>query len=128
MKKSSQKILVVEGNPQILELVIKMINLLDLTVLVASDGNEVRKIFKSQLKDIIFVMIDISIIGINFKKIIHDLRLMKSDIHIILTNVYYNDMYNSYLKHEKNLIFLEKPYSFDKFKKVINTVIKDNVK
>ena len=103
-------ILVVEDEGVLRAAVSKMIRRTGLSVIEAADGGEAVELFRVNERDIDVVLLDMTLPGMHGPEVLAELRRIRSDVRIILTTAYSQQMVSSNLDGQNSWAFIRKPY------------------
>lgn len=124
--KKSGVILVVDDEDPVRELCADFLNVFGFETLSACDGNEAVKIFREHHNEIICVILDLTMPGLDGAGTFRELKNIRKDIRIILSS--------GYSEHEATVLFagqglsgfIQKPYRLADLKDKLDQVMKND--
>jgi nitrogen-specific signal transduction histidine kinase/CheY-like chemotaxis protein len=115
-----QKILVVDDEDVVRELIKGVLADEPTEILEAPDGTKALEIFKEQHGSIDLVILDMIMPGIKGDEVLREMRLIRKDIKVIISSGFMSEEQRDSLKKYKVDAFLDKPF---RDKDVIHTII-----
>jgi CheY-like chemotaxis protein len=115
-------ILVIDDDQMNLKIMQKLLNKLNYSVDLASNGQKGIELFKHRSSEYLCVIIDYTLPDLSCEETIHQLRVIDSDIKIILASGYSMDYLQEQLNKVKITHFLQKPFSFKELQEVLQTI------
>jgi len=115
-----QKILVVDDEDVVRELIKGVLNDEPIEILEAADGSRALEIFQDQHDSIDLVILDMIMPGIKGDEVLRELRSIHSNIKVIISSGFMSEEQRDRLKKYKVDAFLDKPF---RDKDVIHTII-----
>lgn len=119
------KILVVEDEPQILELMEDMLKRMGYQVLKASNGEKALEIFRNEKDDIKMAIIDILMPVMDGVKLLKALKAIKPDFKILVSSGYDETTALEEMAPYRPEGYIQKPYRFDALKDKLIEILKD---
>ena len=119
------KILVVEDEPQILELMQDMLLRMGYQVLKASDGEKALEIFRNEKDDIKMVIIDILMPGMDGRRLFKALKDVNPDIKVLISSGYDETTALEGMAPYRPEGYIQKPYRFSSLKEKLSEILKD---
>jgi len=115
-----QKILVVDDEDVVRELIKGVLTDEPTEILEASDGSQAIEIFKEKYASIDLVILDMIMPGIKGDEVLKEIRSMRKDIKVIISSGFMSEEQRDRLKKYRVDAFLDKPF---RDKDVIQTII-----
>ncbi len=115
-----QKILVVDDEDVVRELIKGVLTDEPTEILEASDGSQAIEIFKEKYASIDLVILDMIMPGIKGDEVLKEIRSIRKDIKVIISSGFMSEEQRDRLKKYKVDAFLDKPF---RDKDVIQTII-----
>ncbi len=116
------KILVVEDNMMILEMLNKMLSLLDQDVIAFSDPVETLNSIDNFKNNVNILITDIVMPHMNGIELYKKLKSILPQLKVIFISGYPDDAYKELYKNIKPLIFLQKPFALDDLKEALKQI------
>ncbi len=107
---SSGTVLVVDGEESMLVMTRIMMEKMGFTVLTAMDGLESVEVFGNHYKDIVPVLLDITMLRLNGDDAFWELRKKRDDIPVLLLSGYGEQILSRQLLEAGGTDFIQKPY------------------
>lgn len=122
--KGTGLVLVVEDEPIMRKIAVKVLNEAGYEVLIAEDGRKGIELFKKHHNDIKLVLLDMVLPKKSGKDVYIEMKKIKPDVKVLLNSGFRKDkrvkeVFKLGIKH-----FIEKPYTFDALTKAIQRAIK----
>ncbi len=108
---SGRLILVIDDEKPVREAVVDIMELHDIEVLTAVNGQDGIAVFRQRKEEIQLVVLDMSMPGINGIDTLHELRQIDPEIHVILSSGYSQQQIAPELMINGRTGFLAKPYA-----------------
>jgi CheY-like chemotaxis protein len=103
----------------------EMLEEMGLTVLTASDGNQALEVFREHIDEISFVLLDLTMPGLDGAQVFQEMRRLNTEIKVILSSGY-NEQDVTHQFVGKGLAgFIQKPYTMAKLRKKLNEVLRE---
>lgn len=112
--KLSGTVLVVEDEDPLRGAVSEMIRRAGLKVIEAAEGSAAVDYFRAYDLDIVVVLLDMTLPGMQGPEVLANLRRVRPDVKVILTTAYSQEMISASLDREQPWAFIRKPYRFGK--------------
>lgn len=124
-KNRSDLVLVVEDEPIMRKIAVKVLNNAGYNVITAEDGCKGIELFKKHQEDIILVLLDMVLPKKAGKDVFIEIQKIKPGVTVLLNTGFSKDkqvleLFNLGVKH-----FIEKPYSLEDLSKAIYKAIND---
>ncbi|HOP40773.1 MAG TPA: ATP-binding protein, partial [Geobacteraceae bacterium] len=111
LEKKTATVLVADDDPSVRELSEKVLNMVGVKVITATDGNDAVQKFLANKDSIDLVVLDMVMAKMNGKEVYEKVKEIRSDIQAVFISGYAGDFINSRGMLDKNLTFLEKPFN-----------------
>ncbi len=122
-KRMDALVLVIDDEPNVLEVVADMFEFENIATLCASNGTEGIELFKAHRDEISLVLLDLMMPGMNGDEVFAVLREIDPTIHVILSSGYSEAEASRRFVGNKVADFIQKPYAItDLMKKVRNVL------
>ncbi len=118
-KKQSGTVLVIDDHPQILETVSEILDMEGIIALTASNGENGIQLFVEQQSIIDLILLDLTMPGISGTETLQRLRLIDSDIPIILMTGRSLAEAAEKINEGDATGFLAKPYSWEQLMEIV---------
>ena len=116
----SGTVLVVDDEPQVRSLMELLLKRMGLQVLNAADGPQAIELFREHANEITFVLMDLTMPGMDGRAALVEIRKIRPDIKIVLTSGYESDdIIGRYRAHGFDA-FIQKPCDLETFKKIVH--------
>ncbi len=119
-KKSSYKILVVDDEEYILDILNQMLSLLGHRVTLSSSGREALKLL-SDSNNFDIVILDYTMPGITGEKLLHKIKKISPRTKVVFSSGYAKEDLADIIENE-NILFLHKPYTLSNLKKILSEI------
>ena len=123
--RGSGTILVAEDEAQVLMIMELMLEELGFTVLAATNGFEALELFQENAAEILLVVTDMGMPGMDGYELFRELKKLKPELPIIISSGFGDTVVTSRTPHEDIAALVSKPYSFDRLREVLQSVIGD---
>lgn len=120
----SGTVLVVEDDPQVLDLAKTILTRLGFTVLTASDGIEAMEVFRLRQADIRAVVCDLTMPRMNGWETLAALRALVPNIPVVLTSGYDEAQVMEDSRSERPQVFLQKPFKREELRLALQAALK----
>jgi CheY-like chemotaxis protein len=117
-------ILAADDEPFVLDVIQKMLQRYGLQVVTAANGQEAVTVFQQHQKQIILAMLDVTMPKLNGVETFRELRKMSPNLPVIFCSGYNQESVFDYIKQEKSVCFLCKPFRQAMLKESIQTLLK----
>ena len=121
----SNKIMVVEDEPQILELIEDMLLKMGYQVLKASNGSKALEIFRNEKDDIKMAIIDMLMPGMDGRSLFKALKDVNPDLKVLISSGYDETTALKGLAPYRPEGYIQKPYRFKALKEKLREILKD---
>jgi two-component system, cell cycle sensor histidine kinase and response regulator CckA len=111
--KTAKKILVIDDEEPVREAVKDILEMINIEVMVAPDGANGIELYQQQQGDIILVLLDLSMPGMNGEETFLALRKINPNIQVLLSSGYSETEINSRFAGKNVTGFIQKPYTLD---------------
>ena len=118
------KVLVVDDEPMIREILEKILSINDFEVITVSSADEGLIYFKENLNDIQLITTDYSMPGMDLKQFIFNINILKKDVNIIIISGLSKDYIHKNIHKDKVFDIIEKPFSSNELLKSVNNAVK----
>lgn len=122
---SQARILIVEDEPALAEILAEMLELIGYSVKTAASGEEALEIFNEWPDEFDLVITDVIMPGINGSDLAKKVKELNPETRILFTSGYTADAIGDHGVLDKDQNFLSKPYRFDELKKTVSAVLND---
>jgi PAS domain S-box-containing protein len=119
----SGTVLVIDDEPQVLDLVRKLLVRAGFTPLLASNGHEALEIFEQRSDSIRLVLLDMTMPRMGGPEALRLVRRIRSDVPVVLTSGYSEEDAREQFGAEGPAIFLQKPYRAQALYEVLRRVL-----
>ncbi len=117
-------VLVADDESVVCDIAKEMLQEMGLTVLTASDGIEAMKIFREHLEEISFVLLDLTMPGLDGAQVFQEMKRLNATVKVILSSGY-NEQDVTHRFVGKGLAgFIQKPYTMAKLREKLNQVLR----
>jgi CheY-like chemotaxis protein len=104
------KVLLVDDEPTVIEVGVKMHERAGFEVLTATDGREAVEIFREHRDEISCVILDLTMPQLGGEEAFDALKEVREDVKVILSSGYYKDEVEQRFKGKGFVGFIQKPY------------------
>jgi two-component system, cell cycle sensor histidine kinase and response regulator CckA len=117
-------VLVADDEGTVCDIAREMLEEIGLTVLTASDGNQAVEMFRESVDKISFVLLDLTMPGLDGAQAFYEMRRLNPDVKVILSSGY-NEQDVTHRFVGKGLAgFIQKPYTMAKLIEKLNEVLR----
>jgi CheY-like chemotaxis protein len=117
----NETLLVVDDDPTVLTVTVKLLKMFGYTILTATDGVEAVAVFEAHRDEIQVVVTDLMMPRMNGREAIKLIRRQKPDLPVILASGYTDDIIDLAAIEALDVIFLQKPLLLKKLLAAIRT-------
>jgi CheY-like chemotaxis protein len=109
-------VLLVDDEASIRTLGARMLSRLGFQVLLAADGREALKLYGEHRREITFVLLDLTMPGMDGRETFEKLRQIDPDVRVVMSSGYTEEEIGSRFAGEGLAGFVQKPYTLDHLK------------
>jgi PAS domain S-box-containing protein len=122
---NGRTILVIDDAEDICTVAGKLLGKAGFTVMTASNGQEGLEIFRASCEDISLIILDVAMPVMSGEKAFKELKLIKSDVPVILTSGYNEDHALSRFGEAEIAGFIQKPYRGQDLIEMVNSIVRN---
>lgn len=120
MKGQGEEILLVEGDPVLMEISKELLENLNYKVLVSSTGQDAIAIYKKSMDEIVLVIGDMIMPDMQADKLFHELKALNAEVKMVITSSYPLEKEGLELLKEGLVAWFEKPLSLEKLSNIMD--------
>ena len=103
-------VLVIDDEASVREAVTDILELEEMPVITAPDGQHGLELYRDRQTDIGLVLLDLSMPGLNGEQTFHELRKINPQVQVILSSGYSQDEVAQRFADQSRVGFIQKPY------------------
>ena len=103
-------VLVIDDEASVREAVTDILELEEMPVITAPDGQRGLELYRDRQTDIGLVLLDLSMPGLNGEQTFHELRKINPQVQVILSSGYSQDEVVQRFADQSRVGFIQKPY------------------
>lgn len=107
-------VLVIDDEKQVQEAIRDILELIDLNVMTAADGEQGIDLFKSAQADVKLMMLDMSMPGLSSEETFQTIRKLAPTLPILITSGIAQSEVPEQMNADQHSEFLQKPFSLDR--------------
>lgn len=119
----NELVLLIDDERIVRELGREMLGKLGYRSLAAAGISEGLRLFRESMGEISLVIVDMIMPGGNGLQVLDRMREMKPDLHVLISSGYNERTIGGVLETEKNLDFIQKPYSMDQLGRKVHELL-----
>ena len=124
--KGNGTLLVVDDEPEVLEVVEEILKLSGFNVLIARDGIEAIKVFQEHKDEVRAVILDMTMPNMGGEETFGELRKIRGDLPVIISSGYNEQEVTDHFAGKELAGFIHKPYTIDQMIGTIKKVLLKN--
>ncbi|MBN1654966.1 MAG: PAS domain S-box protein [Deltaproteobacteria bacterium] len=117
-------ILVVDDEDSVLVVTANMLELMGFQTLSAKDGEEALKIYRSREKEIVCVLLDLTMPHMDGEETFRELRRINREVRVIMSSGYNEQEVTQRFVGKGLAGFIQKPYHYEKLEEKLRAVLK----
>jgi len=121
--RGNETVLVIEDDPDVLEISVTFITNFGYTVLTAKDADEALQVFKKHRSEIALIISDVIMPGLSSQDLMRQLVKIKPQCKLLFVSGYTDDAIAKHGVLAPNVAFLQKPFTPDDIAKKIREVL-----
>ena len=125
--RKKETVMLVDDDDSVRIVTSKMLQKLGLNVVSAIDGREAIEIFREGYMDIVAVLLDLTMPGMNGVETCRELQKINPDVKVILASGYSKDVVSLRFTDNEEVYCLQKPYTLTKLRSVLSKHMPDFV-
>lgn len=120
---SGGTVLVIDDNKAVVDLSSRMLRRMGFTVLAATEGQEGLAVYRGFSHEILFVLLDVTMPGMDGRQVMQDIRRVNPEAKILLTSGYEQEEAAADLLAQPSVAFIHKPYEMQSLSNRISELL-----